>query len=256
MDLVKNLETEYQPMLEQKLFEQEPVYPNNLAKYSEFCVLNSLQEYITGIIACLDPECNFTSTNAQIVLNHLRDQHAYVDDKMQEVAYSHMHNIYGNQKYLCSFCSNEYITFFFLRCHLEYVHSHLLKRAKEADTQPCTSTNIVEPTVIPPWTFGVTRSKNTKIKDQVCTYCNKEFTGKDLLLHMKRKHIRPEEQELFFCGINGCDNAYTTKPSLAVHITRSHKEKVFFCEQCNKAYALPGDLKRHKTHAHKKPHRN
>lgn len=252
MDLIINLETEYRPMLgQQELFEQESVHSlNQIARCSELRLIHSLQEYITGIITCLDPECNFLSTNVQFMLNHLRDMDAHPENMTQELAFSFICGIYGNQKYACLFCNDLYTTLPFLTTHLVYEHLNLLKKTEDHTHQSDAYTT--KPSVIPPWKFTFTRSKKGKFKDKICIHCNKEFSRKELELHLKRKHIRPEEQELFFCDIDGCDHTYTTKPSLALHITRSHKEKLYICEQCDKAYALPGDLKWHNARIHKK----
>ena len=251
MDLVKNLEIEYIPMHNQQDFflYDSADSSNNLTQLLQLALLRSLHEYVTGNVACIDPECNFTSANVNIILNHLHDNHAYTENSMLESAYSRIYRIYGDQKFMCSFCNHQYITFSFLKAHLALVHPDLFNRPQDSDNQ--LSVGIIEPTVIPPWSLSIPQPK--KIKEKECPYCKKKIIG-NLELHFKRKHIPAKEQELFFCGIDGCDKTYTTKSSLNLHITRCHKEKLYDCEYCSKSYALPGDLNRHISHTHKKTH--
>jgi Zinc finger, C2H2 type len=88
----------------------------------------------------------------------------------------------------------------------------------------------------------------TKSEGKHCVICTQKFNSlKDYDLHVKQVH---EIDQIFSCP-HGCDNEYTSRKSLILHILRKHKEPKFFCEYCDAQFTMECDLTQHHKRGHK-----
>ena len=64
---------------------------------------------------------------------------------------------------------------------------------------------------------------------------------------------RIEEEDMFSCPHDGCEEQFARKVDLDDHIARAHtKEHSWHCKKCNKAFFSEGELKQHmKSKKHK-----
>lgn len=95
------------------------------------------------------------------------------------------------------------------------------------------------------------RLKKKSAQKEVCNECGKVLAAGILYRNHVQRHSRDYK---FRCTFLGCDAKYTTRASLNLHKTRSHKPKKYACLRtgCLQRFSLRGDLDQHMRRGHKR----
>ena len=197
-------------------------------------------------------KCDFLAPHKEVLQKHIRHKHDIDKHKKcpccdfetvkTQKLYIHIdnhHPEYGDKKFVCDKCGNNFI-------YESSLKHHANSRCKLSDrmkSHVCTSCDSTFQTI-----QGLKRhtdSVHEKLKPFTCTVCDQSFSRKNhMSVHMATVH---EKQKPFRCDI--CETKFTSKSALKEHVFVIHEknklEKSYKCSLCDSQFQKSNKLHDH-----------
>ncbi|CRK95389.1 CLUMA_CG008749, isoform A [Clunio marinus] len=138
------------------------------------------------------------------------------------------HRKYRTRDYHCDICKTSYYNQAGFRLHISRYHEE-----RKFSCASCRKIFMFEKNL---------KSHNCSNSTFVCDICGKSFHRRGEVINHMIKHRKYKTRD-YQCFI--CENSYTRKQSLNLHLFQSHENKKFFCYFCKKAFKSERKLKSH-----------